>query len=317
MKIPDGIEAVARAVPSSIPPEMFEDAPPSLPDDGPTALPAVLQRPAAKAPPLPRRGPMAPPTMAQRPAVNAPPLPRPPTERQPFGIMPPPVPKREAAMAAPSPDPTSGASTLEAKELGEVNRHEPSSLQAHITSTGDAGAARREIPVMTDRSFDRIEPVPGLATWRWKRAAAVTGGLLAVVVAFVVARRAMSKGAAPPPATAEGTSPATRIENPGPAVPEGIPPATRDTPSPTAKTDQDPPQAAGSTPSPAPALAGTGILRTSGSVGRRIFVDGRTVGQTPHAVSVQCGPHQVRIGSAGRSKTVDIPCGGEIIVGDR
>jgi serine/threonine-protein kinase len=61
-----------------------------------------------------------------------------------------------------------------------------------------------------------------------------------------------------------------------------------------------------------------GVLRTAGAApNRRIFVDDRTVGQTPESVTVKCGPRVVRLGSAGKPQTVDVPCGGEITVGDR
>jgi serine/threonine-protein kinase len=60
---------------------------------------------------------------------------------------------------------------------------------------------------------------------------------------------------------------------------------------------------------------GTGVLQTAGAVpGRRIFVDKRTVGQTPGSVTVACGTHLVRIGSSGVARNVDVPCGGEINV---
>lgn len=61
-----------------------------------------------------------------------------------------------------------------------------------------------------------------------------------------------------------------------------------------------------------------GRILTAGAVpGRRIFVDERTVGQTPEAVVVKCGTRQVKVGSTGSTRPVDVPCGGEISVGDR
>ena len=63
---------------------------------------------------------------------------------------------------------------------------------------------------------------------------------------------------------------------------------------------------------------GKGSLSTVRSApGRRIFVDERTVGETPSAVLVACGVHRVRVGSRGATTTVDVPCGGEVIVSDR
>ncbi|MDB4944962.1 MAG: serine/threonine protein kinase [Labilithrix sp.] len=77
----------------------------------------------------------------------------------------------------------------------------------------------------------------------------------------------------------------------------------------------------GTAASAAPAAdlsATTGRLKTAGtSPGRRIFVDDRTVGQTPESVVVKCGVRKVRVGSAGAVQAIDVPCGGEINVGDR
>lgn len=58
-----------------------------------------------------------------------------------------------------------------------------------------------------------------------------------------------------------------------------------------------------------------GTLDTTGAPsGRRIFVDEKVVGETPESPQVKCGKHQVRIGSAGKTQTVDVPCGGSISV---
>jgi eukaryotic-like serine/threonine-protein kinase len=61
-----------------------------------------------------------------------------------------------------------------------------------------------------------------------------------------------------------------------------------------------------------------GILNTSGlAPNRRIFVDERTVGQTPASVMVKCGAHTLMIGSSGRRQAVEIPCGGELNAAER
>jgi len=49
--------------------------------------------------------------------------------------------------------------------------------------------------------------------------------------------------------------------------------------------------------------------------GHRIFVDGHVVGDGAEPAVVRCGPHEVRIGSAGTSQHVDVPCGSSITVG--
>jgi serine/threonine-protein kinase len=56
-----------------------------------------------------------------------------------------------------------------------------------------------------------------------------------------------------------------------------------------------------------------GVIRTQGAPpDHRIYVDERVVGQTPESVTVKCGSHSLRIGSAGATRTVDVPCGAAI-----
>jgi serine/threonine-protein kinase len=62
---------------------------------------------------------------------------------------------------------------------------------------------------------------------------------------------------------------------------------------------------------------GMGRISTSGTApGRRIFVDDKVVGQTPTSVTVKCGAHKVKLGSTGALQAIDVPCGGELAVGD-
>jgi hypothetical protein len=76
------------------------------------------------------------------------------------------------------------------------------------------------------------------------------------------------------------------------------------------------PEPSTSTSASAASPSSMGLLRTSAApAGYRIFVDGQTVGQTPAAVLVDCGARSVKVGSAGRPRTIDVPCGGEISVG--
>ena len=61
-----------------------------------------------------------------------------------------------------------------------------------------------------------------------------------------------------------------------------------------------------------------GRVRTAGAAaGRRIFVDEKTVGQTPEAVVVKCGVRTIKLGSTGVARSIEVPCGAEITVGDR
>ncbi|HEX3343905.1 MAG TPA: hypothetical protein VHS09_04995 [Polyangiaceae bacterium] len=63
------------------------------------------------------------------------------------------------------------------------------------------------------------------------------------------------------------------------------------------------------TPTPASTV---GTLRLDETVeGQRVFVDG--VALSAPAALLQCGPHEVAMGS-GRTRTIDVPCGGEVTV---
>jgi hypothetical protein len=74
-----------------------------------------------------------------------------------------------------------------------------------------------------------------------------------------------------------------------------------------------PSPASGVTSAPPNNDATVGTLRVDPQAeGHRVWVDGVLL--TAEAALVRCGEHQVRVGSTGRAKTVDVPCGGEITV---
>jgi hypothetical protein len=86
-----------------------------------------------------------------------------------------------------------------------------------------------------------------------------------------------------------------------PDVPLPVPVAVAQVPSPVA---------APSAPAPAPTI---GTLRLDDSAeGQHVFVDGVVLSAT--AAIVRCGPHEVAVGSTGRTRSIDVPCGGEVTV---
>jgi transposase-like protein len=91
------------------------------------------------------------------------------------------------------------------------------------------------------------------------------------------------------------------------APPEPSPAAPPLAPAPASSLTPAMPPPASSAP---PASLGT-IVTTTTSHEHRIFVDGRTVGETGSAIAVRCGHHQARYGSHGRWQTIDVPCGGQ------
>ena len=50
-------------------------------------------------------------------------------------------------------------------------------------------------------------------------------------------------------------------------------------------------------------------------IGRRIFVDGRFIGEGPVTLPLSCGTHKVKVGSAGAVRSIEVPCGNEIAIG--
>lgn len=65
----------------------------------------------------------------------------------------------------------------------------------------------------------------------------------------------------------------------------------------------------------APPLASSGdIVVPALAVSHRVFVDGRVVGASGQSFQLPCGPHVVRVGSAGLAQHVRVPCGGESVV---
>jgi serine/threonine-protein kinase len=61
-----------------------------------------------------------------------------------------------------------------------------------------------------------------------------------------------------------------------------------------------------------------GVIHTTGTApNRRIFVDEKVAGQTPESVTVKCGSRAVKLGSAGKVQSIDVPCGGEITATDK
>lgn len=141
----------------------------------------------------------------------------------------------------------------------------------------------------------------------------VIGGGIAGTIGYVrYQQKHAAATAEPPTASAATTPPSASAEPPASAAPvaSAAPSAsaaasTSATPAPSSEASQR-------------VASDMGIITTKGTVPhRRIFVDDKTVGQTPQSVTVKCGKRVVRLGSAGKRQTIDVPCGGEIAVSDK
>jgi hypothetical protein len=100
--------------------------------------------------------------------------------------------------------------------------------------------------------------------------------------------------AAPPPVTAQ---PAAPVASPS-ASPASPPPL------PTVSVDSLPQQTI-------PADSSL-VTFPASAQGRRVFFDGRPMAITSAPMKLQCGRHNVRIGSKGKARVTDLPCGREI-----
>lgn len=103
-------------------------------------------------------------------------------------------------------------------------------------------------------------------------------------------------------------SPVMRTENAGPSTSRQPTPAF-DT-AVNAQPKQDSTPAITAPPAIANTTDGVIVLPTS-AAGHRVFVDGRVVEVKNSRASVPCGTHEVRVGSGGTARKLDILCGGE------
>lgn len=116
-------------------------------------------------------------------------------------------------------------------------------------------------------------------------------GIVLVVALRAKPDRAVVVGAAPPPATTAPVETAkTAIEAPVTSV---SPAPSPDPPPVVAKPADD---------------FGDIVLPPS-AAGHRVFVDGRVAGDGSKPLHVKRGKHAIKIGSSGKTQSIDVPCG--------
>ncbi len=279
--------------------------------EAPTVAP-----PSGIAPPTPRMGP-APPlasmTTPDGPRLDGPPAPLLSTGTASTGRMPQYVPP--AAYRTPAPGPSAGAASVPAIPGAG---HLPSDLRRSLA--------------------EELEPRPRPE----KRARASAGAIVAVLLfgllagvagVFVYVRHQASgdagastnagrPAASAPAGSASAQASAAALASAGPAASVAAPAGSASAPAGSASAPAGSAaaqaSAAASTSDVAGIPEGMGVVKTTGAApGRRIFVDEKTLGQTPESVTVKCGPHSVRLGSSGKPQTIDVPCGGDVTVGDK
>ena len=294
MTIPDGIDDVLASLPSSIPPEMFDE------DESSTAMPAIPRAtlPRPMPPPLRMKTPPPLPARARGGAV--------PDENRIAILEPAPGNHRPSQRPTLTPDVLAALPSVDPTANDRARLESPSSMSAVVVPAAfDSRQDMVSFPI--EASEDDIV-LPGVARPSLKKKLFVFA--LAGVATFVVVQKVekkLSVAVAAPPVAAVSPAPTQAHPDPPPAIVD-TPPATT---QPNTQAAQ--PERAPTTASP----SDRGSIDTAGTLaGRRVFVDGHVVGQTPGAMLVKCGPHKVKVGSAGHAQKIDVPCGGSIAVGD-
>jgi hypothetical protein len=117
------------------------------------------------------------------------------------------------------------------------------------------------------------------------------GGCALILVAAVIARVSHASSEPAAAAAPAKTAPAAAVASPPP-------PPERTVPGGTLPSQEAP--ATGTLRLERPALPG------------RVWIDGKK--QLSASLILACGAHQIKVGPRGRARTVDVPCGGEIVV---
>jgi hypothetical protein len=124
---------------------------------------------------------------------------------------------------------------------------------------------------------------------------AAVAGCGLILVAAVIARVSHASNQPTPPAALSAVL-STATNDFKPMLPPSPPRAT----------------APASTPAPSDAATtGTVRLQHPATAGR-VWIDGKKLTST--SALVNCGAHQIKVGAWGRARSVQIPCGGEIVV---
>lgn len=144
----------------------------------------------------------------------------------------------------------------------------------------------------------------------------VLGG--ALVVGLAIAALRLDRGSSPPAAAAITTSmpvqaPSPPSTTPDAAVTEDLVVDAGTVVATAAEVIVD--ASAAATSVTAAVDPRSGVLRLPKSAaGHRVFVDGRVFNPTTDRLSVPCGRREVKIGSQGAVRSIDVPCAGEIDV---
>lgn len=235
------------------------------------------------------------------------------------GNTPPPLPARARASSPSYPGLPSGLDAGAAPAAPDTAPLPPSHVSHSSRAAGVAGS--RDVATTPNRALRAPIPYPASAPPPPKRspwfaifAVVVIGG--AAVGAGTLGYRQRQKARAITVAPAATALPNATVAATSPAASGTA--ASLATGSASASAVAVAAPSASAAGGEAGVAEGMGRVTTLGTApGRRIFVDDKTVGQTPEAVVVKCGVRKIKLGSSGSTQSIDVPCAGEIAVGDR
>jgi hypothetical protein len=136
---------------------------------------------------------------------------------------------------------------------------------------------------------------------------AAVAGCALILVAAVIAR--VSHASSEPQTTAALAK--DIVKDPPQVTDNTKAPASQADPAPANSPSTATAAAAGAPALPDPPTTGTLRVERPATPGR-VWVDGKKL--TSQSALVSCGPHQIRIGIRGRTRTVQVPCDGELVV---
>jgi hypothetical protein len=152
---------------------------------------------------------------------------------------------------------------------------------------------------------------------RTAKRGAWAGAVFVAGIATLVAAAAILvwlSGSDPKPEPARSVA----VEQPPPAITQVhvVPPAVAvEAPAPAPVAPVAPVAPAAAVAPAADELETTAMLSTAGAPpDRDVFVDGLSVGKTPLATSVPCGPHTLQMVAGAPKQPVDLPCGGQRVI---
>ena len=294
----------AHASPAAVPPFQAKRA--SLPAP-PTSTPSpTSERTLAIAPT--QRGSLTPPpqrtpSIGAAPASVRPPASLPPPSHPPPRLVPSSPPSESTMIMTPLAPPLPPPPSLHAHAPQQPQQPHTQSMQPMPVPPVPAPASTYRRPTLPD----------DLPTGRPKRGPLLVGFLALVALGGAAAAFFLVPRRPPAPSHPVATASPTPTPTPSPSPTPSPTPTPTPTPSPTPSPSPSPSLSSSSPHEDPDASLTTGTFRSK-AFGHRVYIDGRLAGESGRDMTVACGPHKVKVGSAGTERAVVIPCGGRLDV---